>query len=238
MWKKRPGPRDYGRSRKKVQEATHVSASFSRQRVEAAEKLPILRQGEVETAAALQRLNIELKELHNELERLEGAKDAATQRLDQIAQDIKREQTLASEAKLTVDTLSKEQLEISESIENVAVREKVITEEVTVLNAQTQSLESQFSMVMEKLAANQANIVSLEGQISRTTERKNRIKTEINEIEEKLFEFEKRDAVDEGINDLRINVEGAEAKAKEATIKLEGLGQARADQAVKVEEKH
>ena len=77
---------------KKVQEATHVSASF-RATVEAAEKLPILRQDEVETAAALQRLNIELKELHNELERLEGAKDAATQRLDQIAQDIKREQT-------------------------------------------------------------------------------------------------------------------------------------------------
>ena len=71
MWKKDPGLRDYGRSRKKVQEATHVSASFSRQRVEAAEKLPILRQGEVETAAALQRLNIELQELHNELERLE-----------------------------------------------------------------------------------------------------------------------------------------------------------------------
>ena len=223
---------------KKVQEATHVSASFSRQRVEAAEKLPILRQGEVETAAALQRLNIELQELHNELERLEGAKNATTQRLDQIAQDIKREQTLASEAKLTVDTLSKEQLELSESIENVAVREKVITEEVNVLNVQTQSLESQFSMVMEKLAANQANIVSLEGQISRTTERKNRIKTEINEIEEKLFEFEKRDAADEAINDLRINVEDAEEKAKEATRKLEGLGQARADQAVKVEEKH
>ena len=140
------------------------------------------------------------------MERLEGAKNATTQRLDQIAQDIKREQTLASEAKLTVDTLSKEQLELSESIENVAVREKVITEEVNVLNVQTQSLESQFSMVMEKLAANQANIVSLEGQISRTTERKNRIKTEINEIEEKLFEFEKRDAADEAINDLRINV--------------------------------
>ena len=93
-------------------------------------------------------------------------------------------------------------------------------------------------MVMEKLAANQANIVSLEGQISRTTERKNRIKTEINEIEEKLFEFEKRDAADEAINDLRINVEDAEEKAKEATRKLEGLGQARADQAVQVEEKH
>ena len=137
-----------------------------------------------------------------------------------------------------MDTLSKEQLEISESIENVAVREKVITEEVTVLNAQTQSLESQFSTVMEKLAANQANIVSLEGQIDRTNERKNKIKTEINEIEEKLLEFDKRDAVDEGINDLRINVEGAEAKAKEATIKLEGLGQVRADQAVRVEEKH
>ena len=29
---------------------------------------------EVETAAALQRLNIELQELHNELERLEGAR--------------------------------------------------------------------------------------------------------------------------------------------------------------------
>ena len=118
------------------------------------------------------------------------------------------------------------------------MREKVITEEVNVLNVQTQSLESQFSMVMEKLAANQANIVSLEGQISRTTERKNRIKTEINEIEEKLFEFEKRDAADEAINDLRIKVEDAEEKAKEATRKLEGLGQARADQAVKVEEKH
>ena len=91
---------------------------------------------------------------------------------------------------------------------------------------------------MEKLAANQANIVSLEGQIDRTNERKNKIKTEINEIEEKLLEFDKRDAVDEGINDLRINVEGAEAKAKEATIKLEGLGQVRADQAVRVEEKH
>ena len=223
---------------KKVQEATHVSASCSRQRVERAEKLPILRQEEIETAAALQRLNIELKELHNELERLERAKDAATQRLDQIAQDIKREQTLASEAKLTVDTLSKEQLQISESIENVAVREKVITEEVSVLNAQTQSLESQFSTVMEKLAANQANIVSLEGQINRTNERSNRIKTEISEIEEKLVEFEKGDAADEAIKDLRINVEGAEAKAKEATKKLEGLGQARADQAAKVEEKH
>ena len=124
---------------KKVQEATHVSASFSRQRVEAAEKLPILRQDEVETAAALQRLNIELQELHNELERLEGAKNATTQRLDQIAQDIKREQTLASEAKLTVDTLSKEQLELSESIENVAEREEAITEEEVVHNAQTQN---------------------------------------------------------------------------------------------------
>ena len=38
---------------KKVQEATHVSASFSRQRVEAAEKLPILRQGEVETLSLI-----------------------------------------------------------------------------------------------------------------------------------------------------------------------------------------
>ena len=223
---------------KKVQEATQLSASFSRQRVEVAEKLPILRQDEVETAAALQRLNIELKELHNELERLEGAKAVATQRLDQIAQDIKREQTLASEAKLTVDALSREQLEISESIENVAEREKLITEEVSVLNAQTQSLEDQLSTVMEKLAANQASIVSLEGQIARTSERKNRIKTEINETEEKLREFEKRDATNEAINELKINVEGAESKAKEAERKLEGLGQARADQAVKVEEKH
>ena len=118
------------------------------------------------------------------------------------------------------------------------MREKVITDEVSALSAQTQSLESQFSTVMEKLAANQANIVSLEGQISRTNERKNRIKTEINATEEKLFEFEKRDAADEAIDDLRIDVEDAEAKAKEATRKLEGLGQARANQAVKVEEKH
>ena len=223
---------------KKVQEATQVSASFSRQRVEAAEKLPILRQDEVETAAALQRLNIELNELHNELERLEGAKEAAAQRLDQIAQDIKREQTLASEAKHTVGTLNKEQFEISESIENVAAREKVITEEVSVLNSQTQSLENQFSTVMEKLAENQANIVSLEGQIGRTNERKNRLKTEISEIEKKLLEFEKRDATNEVINDLRINVEDAEAKAEEAARKLEELGQARADQAATVEEEH
>ena len=41
---------------KKVQEATHVSASFSRQRVETAEKLPILRQDEVEKAAEELRL--------------------------------------------------------------------------------------------------------------------------------------------------------------------------------------
>ena len=60
--KKTQALRTMAEAEKKVQEATHVSASFSRQRVEAAEKLPILRQGEVETAAALQRLNIELQE--------------------------------------------------------------------------------------------------------------------------------------------------------------------------------
>ena len=57
---------------KKVREATQSSARCSRQRVEVAEKLPLLRQKEVETAAALQRLNIELNELNNELERLAG----------------------------------------------------------------------------------------------------------------------------------------------------------------------
>ncbi len=40
------------------------------------------------------------------------------------------------------------------------------------------------------------------------------------------------------INDLRINVEDAEAKAEEAARKLEELGQARADQAATVEEEH
>ena len=103
----------------KVQEATHVSVLGNGLKQQ---KLPILRQGEVETAAALQRLNIELQELHNELERLEG-KECYDSAAGSIAQDIKREQTLASEAKLTVDTLSKEQLNLAKVLRMYRGRE-------------------------------------------------------------------------------------------------------------------
>ena len=222
---------------KKVREATQSSARCSRQRVEVAEKLPLLRQKEVETAAALQRLNIELNELNNELERLEGAKTAASQRLDQIGQDIKREQTLASEAKLTVNSLSKEQLELNESIENVSINEEAIAREVSVLNDQTQKLENQFSEVTEKIASNQANIASLEGQINQTGEKKSRLESEIHNIKEQLAGLESKSRQDGILNDLKLNLEKAEAIAKGATRKLEGLEQARAGQAGDVEEK-
>lgn len=72
-----------------VHEKAQNAASAAREQADAAAALPTLRQADAEAAAGLQHLQLAVRELENEQERILAARDALAQRLAQITSDRK-----------------------------------------------------------------------------------------------------------------------------------------------------
>ncbi|MBH68724.1 MAG: hypothetical protein CMM58_10265 [Rhodospirillaceae bacterium] len=221
-----------------VQGATEAAAKASRIRVEAAEKMPQLRQQEAENAASLQRLNLSLNELRNELVRIDAARSECTDRLDQISNDIEREQALANEAAVAVGELNKELSDIKIDMAGEGERKGVAMAALENINKQTHELETQVSQIMESIASNEARRSSLDQQVRIAIEREERLNRQLEDVEAELNQTDAVNSLKLSMETLENSVQQASEIAVKVTNDLETTGKKKVDHERRVEEAH
>ena len=219
-----------------VQGATEAAAKASRIRVNAAAKMPQLRQRETDSAAALQRVNLSLNELRNELVRIESARSECTNRLDQISNDIEREQALANEATVAVGELNEELIDIKIGLAGEGEGKRVAMVALENVNKQPHNLEIQVSQIMETVASNEARRASLDQQVRIAAEREERLNLQLNDVEAELSRTDTANTLKLSIETLETSVEQASSVSVKITKELEAAGIKKVDQERRVEE--
>ncbi len=96
-----------------VGERTEAHAKATTAQLEAAERLPALRDEEASAAAALQRLTIELAQIDEEAARLAGRRDELGRRVEQLDADIAREERRIGENDEALARLAQEEKELT-----------------------------------------------------------------------------------------------------------------------------
>ena len=154
-----------------VRQRAQDGASAAKEQADAATVLPDLRQADAEAAAELQRLQLAVRELENEQARIEAARDALAQRLQQIAGDRDREGALFEDAKQALERLAGE----AERIEADRTNE---TETLAAAKAGAESAaaaveeqEGNLSELTEQTAGVEAQRSALQRQIAESRQR-------------------------------------------------------------------
>ncbi len=130
---------DFKAANRRVVDHAATAATTARHQAEAAGAIPTLRQAEVETAAALQRLRIERERMDAESERIGEALETAVRNIAQIDTDIGREKAFSAESQDSLHRLDEEKRRLAETrgkhrAEREAAR-NALTEIVDILSA-------------------------------------------------------------------------------------------------------
>lgn len=195
-------------------ERAEIQANFAKVEAIAAQKLPGLRDEEAKTAAVLQRLQIAKGQMEEEVARLEGRKSELESRLSQLENDLKREEHIVADNKLTIVNLDGEQAELEEASRRVGETEAKSKEELSAATDALGKSEAAFSDLTVKLADENARRTQLQRTLEEAQSRKNRIDEQAKTVESDLAE----------ITSEISGLEGPAAKQEEVT-KLESLTQ-------------
>ncbi len=174
----------------KVNQLTRAAAAANVAESKAAEELPALRKNEAEAAAALQRLIIARDNLAEEEARLSREAHAISERLDQIAADLEREQTRQSDAGEAIARLDAEREQLEGERENSGDALAEAAEAVAEIDGAVGELDRQNTSLTEELAAEEARIAGLSRTITELREQLERLNRRIadgNEHREQLL---------------------------------------------------
>jgi len=209
-----------------VHEKAQNSAGAAREQADAATALPKLRQADAEAAAGLQHLQLAVRELENEQERILAARDALAQRLVQITADREREDALFDDARQAVERLTAEATTIedaraaeTETLEQArleaAAASKAVEEkeaELSELTEQAAGVEAQRNALQRQLAESGQRLTVLENRLRGLDDQEATLKQET----ESLAEIETAEA--------RVaECEAAVAAAREAAATAEAV---------------
>ncbi|WP_425406393.1 AAA family ATPase [Hwanghaeella sp.] len=181
-----------------VHEKAQNAATAARDQADAATALPTLRQADAEAAAGLQHLQLAVRELENEQERILAARDALAQRLAQIAADRAREDSLFNDAKQAVERLTAEATTIEEAraaegetLEQARVEAdaaaKAVEEkeaELSELTEQAAGVEAQRNALQRQLAESGQRVTVLENRLRGLDEQEAKLKQETESLAE------------------------------------------------------
>ena len=161
-----------------VSELTGRAADAATRQGEAAAALPDLRRSEAEVAAALQRLIIARDGLEAEEQRIESDRNSCRLRLEQIAADLNREQTLAADAESALARLKTdgERIEAGcrgeqEAHEHAAAALKQVVAEVETYDTARSGLTEQIAVHEARRTALARTAEELEGRRQRLSAR-------------------------------------------------------------------
>ncbi|MBT5572050.1 MAG: chromosome segregation protein SMC [Alphaproteobacteria bacterium] len=204
-----------------VAEQARLVSQTTRTREESAAALVPLRDAEAAAAAELQRLNIAREELDAEERRAQTAMEQWQTRLTQIEADLGRERSLAGEAKAALDRLGTEKAQIEQACtgEDDLIAETNAARETR--SARVQSLESELTQLMERLANGEAQIAALERELGELDARRRRLDSQASEARVEREAIEEQGLTSDELVSAEAQVTNSEEALKTARAALE-----------------
>jgi len=202
--------------------AAQDAAAKSRQRNEAADALPPLRQTEAEKAAELQRLTLARTELDNEEARAIRALDDVERRQAQINTDISREKQLLADAEDALTSLNAEADRITADDETDAPRLAEAAEILNKARAEADEAERELADASAKNRAVERETLNINRRIEELARRLNQLEKSRAEIDIPQLErnasgaAETRRQAEEAAEDIKTRRAEAEARAEAA----------------------
>jgi chromosome segregation protein len=208
-------------AQKQVNEATGLQAESARVQAIAAHKLPELRDEAARAGAALQRLVIARNELDAEERRVKEKLQDLERRLVQLAEDIRREQSMVSENDEVLERLSEERAELLEENEMVQERTDSALEKVAEAEEAVRALETALSELTAAEARATAERRQLERAVAESRQRADRLVAQASEAQQALAEIKALMDEQDGVADNREALELAEEALGEAETAVE-----------------
>jgi chromosome segregation protein len=212
-------------AREAVQELTGLTANATTLQADRASGLPELRQTEAETAAELQRLIIAREGLDEEEARIEAARSDTTTRLEQVAADRAREETLISDAHSAVERLIGERNDIEKAQEGEESSRDTAAKAAEEVSDEVHKLDENLTQITQQVAQDEARRASLTRSVNEAEQRADRLAARAAEANEQHAQLESESVdwnalkkseqtmvdVQEALALARQNVEKAEA---------------------------
>ncbi|WP_421981682.1 chromosome segregation SMC family protein [Roseibium sp.] len=211
----------FAEAQKQVNEATALQAESARVQAIAAHKLPELRDESAKAAAALQRLVIARNELDAEERRVKERLQDLERRLVQLADDIRREQSMVSENDEVLERLSEERAELLEENELVQERTEIAGEKVTEAGEIVRDLETRLSDLTAAEARATAERRQLERAVAESRLRADRLLAQAQDARSALEVIDLEMAGHDRISESREELELAEEALLEAEATVE-----------------
>ena len=211
----------FAEAQKQVNEATGLQAESARVQAIAAHKLPELRDDAARAGAALQRLVIARNELDAEERRVKERLQDLERRLVQLAEDIRREQSMVSENDEVLERLAEERAELLEENEMVQERTESAREKVTEAEDAVRTLETGLSELTAAEARASAEQRQLERAVLDSRQRADRLVAQAQEAQQALADLNDRMAEHDGVAENREALELAEEELLEAEAAVE-----------------
>jgi chromosome segregation protein len=182
-------------SREAVQDFTGITATATVLQASRASGLPELRQSEAETAAELQRLTIAREGLDEEGARIEAASSDILTRLEQVAADRAREETLILDAHSAVERLVSERDKIKKAQEGEEEFQNAAAKVAEEVSGDVHKLDEDLNQITQQVAQDEANRASLTRTVNEAEQRADRLAARAAEANEQHAKLEA-----EGVN--------------------------------------
>ncbi|MEX3007975.1 chromosome segregation protein SMC [Hoeflea sp. TYP-13] len=175
-----------------VAERAQAQMEAAKHQAISAQKLPALRELEAKAAAALQRLQIARGQIEEEAERVTGRKAEIERRLNQLREDISREERMVVDNAGILDRLDEEEKELNEALADAGSRSVDAENEFKQAQAKLTESETALGTVTAERAEASAARSQLDRTIRDAVERVSRLDRQISEAEAELAQIAER----------------------------------------------
>ncbi len=186
-----------------VNELTIQTASASKTQVEAATKLPKLRQMEAQAAAKLHSLNVARNNLNEEKNRVDAAQLETERRILQIEADLEREHLLAKDATKAIKNLDEEHQRTKTVCLQEEKSSEIAKENLVQANQAVNALDTELNELNNKFAKDEAKRSSLNQAVDDLMSRVERLKSRLNEAEAQKANIEDKAIAQSVLSDAK-----------------------------------
>ncbi|MFQ5972457.1 MAG: chromosome segregation protein SMC [Alphaproteobacteria bacterium] len=188
---------------------TRETATATTAREDAATALVPLREDEAGIAAELQRLSLARAELDSEERRINEQREQCRLRIQQIADDLAREDQLARDAAAALERLGEERDGIERRREGETGQKAKAEETLAAAADATAALETRLTRLTERIAAGEARRAALEEEAAALEERRVRLERQIEDARGERQDLEGGDEGGNGLEELEEALEQA-----------------------------
>ena len=167
-----------------VAELTRHAGRAATVQSECAAGLPEARQTEAEAAAEWQRLKLAREQLDAEEQRVTQQRHDCETRLEQVAQDMGREQTLAADAAAAIDLLEAERAATMAACSGEEIEQAEAATRLSAATDAVETMDAELARLTQQVAEIEARRVSLERTRTDLSVRVGRIEARLREIGE------------------------------------------------------